>query len=278
MGKYYIPIRKAMETLMGEYGEVILAPPVTKRTLELGSLHSPDFACVPFKYTLGNLIEALDNGANMLFQSQSGYCRARFYGETQEQILKDLGYNFKFHMFDGTRKDPKWFFDTFKKINPKLTVAKSLIAFALFVRTVYAMDGVENYVRKNIGFETQSGSLESMEKTFLVEIEKATNVIQVELIYRKYLKMLKSVPINKPADVMRVGIVGEVYVVMEPFSNYFIEKELSKFGIEVTRFITLSYRSYSRQRSLKRLLKQADGYLNYDLGDRKSTRLNSSHI
>lgn len=32
-------------------------------------MYSPDFVCVPFKYNLGNFIETLDNGANILVQA-----------------------------------------------------------------------------------------------------------------------------------------------------------------------------------------------------------------
>ena len=56
---------------------VIVPPPSTRRTIELGSKHSPDFVCVPFKYNLGNYIEALEThpeyrkkgyGAKLLLQ------------------------------------------------------------------------------------------------------------------------------------------------------------------------------------------------------------------
>jgi predicted nucleotide-binding protein (sugar kinase/HSP70/actin superfamily) len=266
MGKYYLPINKAMQTLMGEYGEAVAAPPITKRTLELGSLHSPDFACVPFKYTLGNLIEALDNGANILFNTASGYCRLRFYAEVQEQILKDMGYNFKYYTFDATRKNPKEIFEAFKNINPKLTFAEAVGAFILCVRIIYAMDDIEHYIRKNIGFEAESGSLEKMEKLFLTELVKTKSVVQADAVYRKYIKKIKAIPLNKPDKVIKVGIVGELYILMEPFSNYFMEKELAKFGIEVTRFITVSYRSFSFKHTPGKLFRQAGGYVNYELG------------
>ena len=37
-----------------------LAPPSTKRTVELGSKHSSDFVCAPFKHILGDYIEGLE--------------------------------------------------------------------------------------------------------------------------------------------------------------------------------------------------------------------------
>src|SRR6056297_606287 len=92
MGNYWVVIKPLAELVSDE---VILPPPITKRTIELGSAHSPESVCVPFKYNLGNYIEALDKGANILIQAGGG-CRLGFYGEPQEEILKSLGYEFDF--------------------------------------------------------------------------------------------------------------------------------------------------------------------------------------
>jgi len=207
----------------------------------------------------------LEKGANVLIQTGGG-CRMGFYGEVQEQTLRDLGYDFEFIMIDTTRGNPKDFYDAFKKMNPKLTLARTINAFILAIRIVYAMDGIERFVRENIGFEACGGDLEKLEKMFLGEIRKAKNVVQVGKLYRKYMGKLKEVPLDKPEKTMKVGVVGELYILMEPFSNYFIEKEMAKFGIEVKRFLNLSYLMFSFQHLPKRLMKQADGYVTYAIG------------
>ena len=93
MGNYYIPISNLISNTLN--ARVLTPPPITKKTIELGVKHSPDFVCVPFKYNLGNFIEALEKGANILIQAGGG-CRFGYYGEIQEQILRDLGYSFEF--------------------------------------------------------------------------------------------------------------------------------------------------------------------------------------
>ena len=50
---------------------------------------------MPFKYNLGNYIDALESGATILIQAGGG-CRYGYYAELQQQILKDLGYQFEF--------------------------------------------------------------------------------------------------------------------------------------------------------------------------------------
>jgi predicted nucleotide-binding protein (sugar kinase/HSP70/actin superfamily) len=101
MGNYYIPMKYLLSHIT-KY-EVMEAPSITKRTLEIGSKYSPDFVCIPFKYNLGNFIEALEKGANVLIQAGGG-CRYGYYAEVQEQILKDLGYEFEFINILSIRK------------------------------------------------------------------------------------------------------------------------------------------------------------------------------
>ena len=94
LGDYYIPISFLLKKLT-KY-KVMIAPPITKKTLELGTINSPNFVCIPFKYNLGNFIESLNNGANIIIQAGGG-CRYGYYGEVQEKILSDLGYNFEYY-------------------------------------------------------------------------------------------------------------------------------------------------------------------------------------
>ena len=92
LSNYDVPIKYLIEKLTD--AKVIPSPSITKKTIELGSKYSPDYVCMPFKYTLGNYIESLDNGANILIQAGGG-CRFGYYFELQKKILEDLGYKFE---------------------------------------------------------------------------------------------------------------------------------------------------------------------------------------
>ena len=58
MGFYYIPITYLLKNTTKK--EIIIPPKITKKTIEIGSKHSPDYVGMPFKYNLGNFIESLD--------------------------------------------------------------------------------------------------------------------------------------------------------------------------------------------------------------------------
>lgn len=81
---------------------VQLPPKTTRKTINLGVKNSASMQCFPYKVTIGNFIEALDNGADTLLMYDSqGPCRLRHYYKLQELTLKNLGYNFEIYGVNG---------------------------------------------------------------------------------------------------------------------------------------------------------------------------------
>ena len=90
---YAYPSRYIVE--QGLEAQFIPLAPASKETTDLGSRYSPDYACAPFKHTLGSLIEAVEAGADVLVET-GGLCRLDYYGELQKEILRELGYKCEF--------------------------------------------------------------------------------------------------------------------------------------------------------------------------------------
>lgn len=235
MGSYSCVFRLLAE-MIGD--QVIIAPPITKKTIDLGFKYSPESVCIPFKYNLGNFIEALDMGANVLIQAGGG-CRFGYYGEVQEEILRRLGYEFEFVKLSNRYGIIESIKD-FKKINPALSYLEIIKNLGICYGRMCALDYFENIIRKNIGFQENEGEFEALHKEFLRELETAYSLLKINSIYKKYKRETQKIKTNKPERPLRVGIVGEVYVLMEPFSSFYIEKELAKKGIEVHRLVTVS--------------------------------------
>ncbi len=215
-------------------------PPITKHTLEVGSLNSPDFVCVPFKYCLGCHIEALENGANCLMQIY-GSCRLNFYGELEEKILRDLGYDFKFfNMAEINFRSPKSIIQNLKIVNPNLSLIKVAKTIPTTIDIIKTIDKIEDFIRKNAGFEIRENEMEDLFSEFKKKLDETTNSKEYKKLKKEYLKKIMSVEINKPKHPIRVGLVGDYYTVQEPYSNYFMEKELEKMHIEVHREMNLT--------------------------------------
>ena len=87
MGNLYIPLKALFQRLSVDY---VIPPVNNQHTLSLGVKSSPEGLCIPFKLTLGNLIEAAELGADTLLMADgSGICRLGYYAKTQEQILHE---------------------------------------------------------------------------------------------------------------------------------------------------------------------------------------------
>jgi predicted nucleotide-binding protein (sugar kinase/HSP70/actin superfamily) len=265
LGDYYIPIYYAISHITKT--KVIIPPPITKKTISLGSKYSPDYVCVPFKYNLGNFIESLEEGANVLLQAGGG-CRYGYYAELQEQILKDLGYNFELVNFiDNNHISLKKVYKFAKKINSKLNIISYSYYFLNTFLIIIIMDKLGKYPRENIGFELEKNSFEKIEKALFKELQ-TTKITPIKLlkIYYKYKKKYQKCPINKPTNCPKVGIVGELYSIMEPFCSCNTERKLAKMGVEVHRFTTLTYLMLIKKYKIKRYLRKSKKYIKYRLG------------
>lgn len=264
MGEYRIAFRALAETLGAE---VVEAPKMTRATLEAGARHSPEFVCVPFKYNMGNFLEALERGANVVVQAGGG-CRFGYYGEVQEQILRDLGWEHEFvHLTYG------WSLGSIlrqlRRIQPSASYPRVVYAFAVAFRKAQAIEAVEDFVRKNVGFETERGAMDRVVARFLRELGAAKGIRATARVRSATLAELTAVPIDKPVDPLRVGVVGELYALMEPFANCGIERKIAEHGVEVHRFITLTgliVHGIGHRKHLRHMLERTGGYVEHHLG------------
>ena len=53
---------------------------------------------------------------------------------------------------------------------------------------------------------------------------------------------------------------------MEPYSNYFLEKELAKNQIEIKRFTNVQYLLFEKRKKIKSYLKYTQKYIKYQMG------------
>lgn len=264
MGDYHVPTKFLLSHILNI--GLITPPPITTKTIELGTKYSPEFVCTPFKYTLGTMLESIDKGANCLIQMGGG-CRYGYYGEVQAQILKDLGYDVTLiNLVTKGKTDVRRIVKEFKKIDPKFKSIKALYYAFITVKMVKYMDHVDEYIRANIGFEIEKGSFESLKFKMLNDFKKVKNYRELRKKYHFYLKEFAKVKVHKPDDCLKIGIIGELYTIMEPFSNYFLEKELAQNHIEIKRFTNAHYLLFEKGFKIKKYLKDTKKYIKYKMG------------
>ena len=128
------------------------------------------------------------------------------------------------------------------------------------------MDIIDEYIRENIGFEIEEGSFENLKFSLLEEFSKAKGYFDLRKTYRYYARKFQQIKIHKPDNPLKVGIIGELYTIMEPFSNYFLEKELAKNHIEIKRFTNVHYLLFEKRKQVPKYLKYAKEYIKYKMG------------
>lgn len=261
LGNYDIPIQYFVNH--GLELEYVVPPAMTKRTIEIGSKYSPDFVCAPFKYMMGCYIEAMEKGANVIIQT-GGTCRLGYYGELHEQILNDLGYEFEMFDINLARYKNLWgLYKGMKQLNPKASLPKVVKALPATARMITDIDKIEDYMRCNMGFEVNDGDFERVHKKYLAKLRTLDTLDQVVRLGKAAMRKMKEIPVNKPENPLKVGVIGEYFTIMDPYSNHEVEKKIAKMGAEVHRWMDLSSSVMicPESNSIRRL----GGYLDYDI-------------
>lgn len=245
--------------------QFIMPPKMTRRTMEIGARYSPDYVCAPFKSTLGSMIDALEAGADTLVMTM-GLCRLGYYGELQEQIIRDLGYDFEMiNLAEYTTGKNRDYLKALRQINPKMSLAKFTLAAAEGLKMVEYIDEIEAEYYKNCGFELNKGDYKKALDRFFLAMNMAKSKKDVEEGYREAKREFNRIPIDKPEQPLRVGIVGEYFTIMDAFSNLDLEQKLADMGVEVHRWMNITNRNL-HYKGQKNLGVQIAEYCQYEMG------------
>ena len=266
-GYYDVAFRFFVEECLG--AEFVRLPEPTRKSLELGTLNSNDYVCAPFKHSLGDYIEALERGADTLVQF-SGPCRLHYYGELQESILRDMGYEFQMVNFaEVAETSAKQNIEYCKqKVNPDLVVPVAIPKFMVTLEMIECLDRFNDAYLETAGFEANPGECKRMRKAYLADMYRVKNRAELHAAQKRGLEMLDEVPKNVPVDPIRVGMVGEYFTAVDPFSNLHIEDKLQVMGVSMTRMMNMTNRNLRYNE--KNLRASISEYAQYDMGPTSS--------
>lgn len=216
--------------------EVIVPAKPTRHTIDLGVKYSPEFACYPLKVITGTYLEAIAAGADTVVTSGgNGPCRAGYYGEVHKVIMENLGKDVEFIIFDEPKKDIKGFINNIKRIKG----SKSWLEVYRIIKIVYRLAQSFDKINKEIQQKRAYIIDKNRFSKFIDEIEHRFRVCGSEeeiMSIEEYAlgKLAGFSPDNIISnDKLRIGVIGEIYVVMEPEVNFNLIEILNNFGAEV---------------------------------------------
>ena len=131
---------------------------------------------------------------------------------------------------------------------------------------IVCMDKLNNYLRRNMGFEKIPNSFEKSEKSFYQELsQNKLNPIKIIKIYSKYKRIYHDIEL-KQVPRIKVLLIGELFSLIDTNSSNNLEHSLIKEQIEVIRYTDLKYLLLTKKFIHPYLLRKAKKYLKYPLG------------
>ena len=231
----------SLKTMLEEMGlEVVVPPFTTKRTLSLGTRYCPEFICMPLKISLGNYIEAAEKGADTIVMAGGvGPCRFGYYSRLEKEILDDLGYSMNMIIVEPPEKH---FIELVHRLNSlkKCSTVKAIGAARLGWQKCCALDRIERKTNQVRAWECKTGEAESVFSKAITQLDEARTTKRIREIQQQSLEELDSIRTDKSRNVIRIGLVGEIYTILEPFMTQDMERHLGRMGVETHRLLYLS--------------------------------------
>ena len=235
MGRIDIPL-KALLVSLG--ANVVIPPYNSNEALELGVRNSIEGICLPYKLNLANYIMALDRGANTLMMFQApGSCRLGNYTKMAQKTLKSMGYNFDMVIFDMYQSKMKQTLQAFWHVTHCINPWKYYKGFSLGFNKFFAMDTAERLLFHIRPRELNKGDAEKCYEKWLKIIDETNSVWKAKQLKKKIIKDFEKIPVDNVKQVPVIYLTGEFFVLLDPYTNQNIEKELGDMGIEVQRQI-----------------------------------------
>jgi len=232
MGNIWVPLKAIANKLDID----LVVPPLTsQRTLSLGVKYSPEMVCLPFKLTLGNMIEALELGADTIMMlGLYGPCRWGYYHRVQELILRELGYDFEMV------KEGLGIRSMVKYVANGASLREIITALLFGLAKLKVLEELEQVVCKIRAIERDKGNATQIYRDAIKAIAGATDRKAVKRAKQEHLQKLKSLPTVSSPEPLKIGVIGEFFVAIDTFANMDIEVELGKLGVEVRRTQSVS--------------------------------------
>ncbi len=239
LGNVYIAAKILFDGLGIDY---VIPPLNNQEALFLGSKYSPEEICLPFKLMIGNYLAGIHQGADtVLLVGSCGPCRFGEYAELQVKILQQLGHKVEFIVVDPVKSvGIREFTARLRRVAAfsRKTSAQKLHAVGLAYTAMKLIDGIEGEAHWRAGFEKNPGDCKRLVNCCKQDVLHCDDPDSAVELLRKYDHEVKNIPVSSNKNPLKIAVIGEIYTVIEPFTNFYIEDALMGMGIATSRHLT----------------------------------------
>lgn len=225
-GDYHIAYEYFFESLGYRY---FPAPKSSKESLDIGVKRSPSQACLPFKCTIGNLLQAFEQGADMIgmIGGRTGMCRLVYYSELYKKILTDHGYNPK--IFPIKLTGEMW--NAHKEYFPKARLSDFAYTFYGFWHKMRLLEILREQCLLNRPYEKARGACSRLYQQLLPVIRSAKTLSEMKKTRMQILNAFDDLPKDLNRKTIRIGMIGEFFLLIDPFATLNMETTLGEMGV-----------------------------------------------
>lgn len=242
LGNTALAAKALFDSLKIDY---IFPEETSTRTLEIGCKYSPEEICLPFKIMIGNYVEAMEKGADtFVITGSCGPCRYGEYCELQINILKKLNPKANLIVIDSPGDIGKdELIKRLKLISDNSPLSKSEKIKAVYnaLKVINAVDELEKSLRFKAGYELQRGQCKKLLYSLKKALKDAEHTKEMLDLLKYYKKVVNDIPVDKNRHPIKIAIIGEIYTIIEPFSNLYIEDKLMDLGVSTIRSLYPSW-------------------------------------
>ena len=218
---------------------------INKQTLMNGAAVSPEDICLPFKIFMGSYSDCINKGADTILMTGScGPCRFGEYCELQMKLLKNTKPYKQTVVIDAPVSVGKKEFlrriGVISKASP-LSGFHQLRALRQAIHILSLADELDEKAHWLSGYEVNKGRCKSILMNAHNDAENCRTPDAMQQTLEHYTAQLHAIKTNSSKQPIKVALIGEIYSMIEPFANLFIEEKLMDLGVSSRRMITPSW-------------------------------------
>ncbi len=233
-----------------------ISPDSDSHTLELGRRYTSGEECLPAQVTLGNFLKVTEqpdfeaSKTAFFMPTADGPCRFGQYTQYIRKVMHEIDLD-DVLVFSPTSRDG---YDGMgENVNELMRNA---------LRGLISADVLRKMTHRTRPYETNKGDTDRVHEESLERVEKVLEVVGMPTGERMK-RLVKAMTISRdqfrkiPAKYSRrrplIGVVGEIFCRMTPFTNDFLIRKLEEFGAECTLAHIVEWVWYTNTEQQKRL-------------------------
>lgn len=218
----------------------VMPEKISAQMLLQGAALSPEEICLPFKIFMGGYADCIQKGADtILITGSCGPCRFGEYCELQVKQLAHHGLAAKTIVLDAPRViGMRELLRRAGTVSGDGSAAKKLCALRQALHILSLADNIDRKARARAGYEAHPGDFKKALHTCHARAEDCRDPDEMRQTLRRYERRMDCIALDMRKKPLRVALIGEIYSMIEPFANLFIEDILMELGVCSSRMIT----------------------------------------